>query len=83
MSLRHVSASGAKSSISVQNPRSINFEEITTPADMKPRDIVAALDKYIIGQGEAKRSVAVALRNRCEPLFHNLSSRMGKQISEK
>jgi ATP-dependent HslUV protease ATP-binding subunit HslU len=32
--------------------------------DMKPVDIVAALDKYIIGQNEAKRSVAIALRNR-------------------
>ena len=29
-----------------------------------PREIVAELDKYIIGQAEAKRSVAVALRNR-------------------
>ena len=29
-----------------------------------PREIVSELDKYIIGQGEAKRAVAVALRNR-------------------
>ncbi len=29
-----------------------------------PKEIVAELDKYIIGQDEAKRSVAVALRNR-------------------
>ena len=29
-----------------------------------PREIVAELDKYIIGQAEAKKSVAVALRNR-------------------
>ena len=29
-----------------------------------PREIVEELDKYIIGQAEAKRSVAVALRNR-------------------
>ena len=32
--------------------------------DLKPIDIVAELDKYIIGQNEAKRSVAIALRNR-------------------
>ena len=32
--------------------------------DMTPKQIVAELDKYIIGQAEAKRSVAVALRNR-------------------
>ncbi|MFQ5586274.1 MAG: ATP-dependent protease ATPase subunit HslU [Thermodesulfobacteriota bacterium] len=29
-----------------------------------PREIVAELDKYIIGQSEAKRAVAIALRNR-------------------
>lgn len=32
--------------------------------DLSPREIVKELDKYIIGQGEAKRAVAVALRNR-------------------
>ena len=31
---------------------------------LTPREIVAELDKYIIGQAEAKRSVAIALRNR-------------------
>ena len=31
---------------------------------LTPRQIVEELDKYIIGQAEAKRSVAVALRNR-------------------
>ena len=32
--------------------------------DLKPHEIVAELDKYIIGQKDAKRSVAIALRNR-------------------
>ena len=32
--------------------------------DMTPREIVAELDKYIVGQGAAKRAVAIALRNR-------------------
>jgi ATP-dependent HslUV protease ATP-binding subunit HslU len=31
---------------------------------LTPKDIVAELDKYIVGQAEAKRSVAIALRNR-------------------
>ena len=31
---------------------------------MTPKEIVAELDKYIIGQDEAKKAVAVALRNR-------------------
>jgi len=32
--------------------------------DMTPKQIVAELDKYIIGQADAKRAVAVAVRNR-------------------
>ena len=31
--------------------------------DMTPREIVAELDKYIVGQNAAKRAVAVALRS--------------------
>jgi ATP-dependent HslUV protease ATP-binding subunit HslU len=31
---------------------------------LTPREIVASLDKYIIGQNDAKRNVAIALRNR-------------------
>jgi len=33
-------------------------------SSLKPSEIVSALDKYIIGQGKAKRSVSIALRNR-------------------
>ena len=33
-------------------------------SDMTPREIVEEIDKHIIGQGAAKRAVAVALRNR-------------------
>jgi len=33
-------------------------------SDMTPREIVQELDKHIIGQSEAKRAVAIALRNR-------------------
>ena len=32
--------------------------------DLSPRQIVEQLDKYIIGQDEAKKAVAIALRNR-------------------
>ncbi|MBN9656978.1 MAG: ATP-dependent protease ATPase subunit HslU [Acidobacteria bacterium] len=32
--------------------------------ELTPRQIVAALDKYVIGQADAKRAIAVALRNR-------------------
>ena len=33
-------------------------------ADLTPRSIVAELDRYIVGQSDAKKSVAIALRNR-------------------
>jgi ATP-dependent HslUV protease ATP-binding subunit HslU len=33
-------------------------------ADLSPRKIVAELDRYIVGQAEAKKAVAIALRNR-------------------
>jgi ATP-dependent HslUV protease ATP-binding subunit HslU len=36
---------------------------------LKPREIVAELDKYIIGQEQAKRMVAVAIRNRWRRLL--------------
>jgi ATP-dependent HslUV protease ATP-binding subunit HslU len=39
-------------------------EERYTVEDLTPAQIVAELDKYIIGQADAKRAVAVALRNR-------------------
>jgi len=35
-----------------------------TEADFSPREIVSELDRYIVGQKDAKRAVAVALRNR-------------------
>jgi len=40
-------------------------DDETPPLDeMTPREIVRELDKYVIGQDEAKRAVAIALRNR-------------------
>ena len=33
-------------------------------SEMTPREIVARLDEHIVGQSAAKRSVAIALRNR-------------------
>ena len=39
-------------------------ETVAEMEDMTPRQIVAELDKYIVGQKAAKRAVAIALRNR-------------------
>jgi ATP-dependent HslUV protease ATP-binding subunit HslU len=36
----------------------------TATASLTPRQIVAELDKYVVGQSAAKRAVAIALRNR-------------------
>lgn len=52
-----------------------------TKEDMTPREIVAELDKYIIGQNMAKKSVAIALRNRQRRL--KLSEDMQKEITPK
>jgi ATP-dependent HslUV protease ATP-binding subunit HslU len=39
-------------------------EEQLALDDLTPREIVAELDKYVVGQNDAKRAVAIALRNR-------------------
>jgi len=47
--------------------------------NMTPLEIVAELDKHVVGQGKAKRAVAIALRNRwrrqqvAEPLRHEIT----------
>jgi ATP-dependent HslUV protease ATP-binding subunit HslU len=38
--------------------------ETTAAGALTPREIVSELDRFIVGQGEAKRAVAIALRNR-------------------
>ena len=50
------SASTPTATVTVESPR-----EMT---DLTPREIVSELDRFIIGQKDAKRAVAVALRNR-------------------
>lgn len=48
---------------------------------MTPKQIVAELDKYIIGQDEAKKSVAIALRNRYRRSL--LSEELREEITPK
>lgn len=48
---------------------------------MTPKEIVQELDKYIIGQDEAKKSVAIALRNRYRRSL--LSEEMREEITPK
>jgi len=49
--------------------------------DLTPREIVTKLDKYIVGQKDAKKAVAVALRNRYRRL--KLDDDMQKEITPK
>lgn len=50
-------------------------------ADFSPREIVSELDRYIVGQNEAKRAVAIALRNRWRRL--QLEGQMREEVLPK
>ena len=52
-----------------------------SPDELTPKKIVEKLDQYIIGQNEAKRAVAIALRNRWRR--QNVSKDLGEEISPK
>ncbi len=49
--------------------------------ELTPKKIVEALDKYIVGQNEAKRAVAIAIRNRWRRL--QLSDEMREEVMPK
>jgi ATP-dependent HslUV protease ATP-binding subunit HslU len=49
--------------------------------EMTPREIVAELDKHIVGQDAAKRAVAIALRNRWR--WQKLSDDVRKEVTPK
>jgi ATP-dependent HslUV protease ATP-binding subunit HslU len=56
-------------------------EGSNTVADLTPRQIVAALDRYIVGQQAAKKAVAVAIRNRWRR--QQLDPEMRKDVTPK
>ncbi|MEA2665929.1 MAG: ATP-dependent HslUV protease ATP-binding subunit HslU [Candidatus Eremiobacteraeota bacterium] len=51
------------------------------PQELTPREIVAELDRYIVGQSDAKRAVAVGMRNRYRR--ERLPEHVRKEISPK
>mmetsp|Transcript_5946 Transcript_5946/g.6455 ORF Transcript_5946/g.6455 Transcript_5946/m.6455 type:complete len:482 (-) Transcript_5946:135-1580(-) len=53
----------------------------TAYRDLKPRELMAELDRYIVGQADAKRAVAVALRNRWRR--HQVAEDMREEIAPK
>jgi len=50
-------------------------------ADFSPREIVSELDRFIVGQNDAKRAVAIALRNRWRRL--QLEGQMREEVLPK
>ena len=44
--------------------KEIKKKESSIVSALSPREIVSELDRYVIGQKDAKKAVAVALRNR-------------------
>jgi ATP-dependent HslUV protease ATP-binding subunit HslU len=50
-------------------------------SDFSPREIVSELDRYIVGQKDAKRAVAIALRNRWRRL--QLDDRLREEVLPK
>ena len=55
-----------KSNITSFKPKGIKevVEPSSNVSSLSPREIVSELDRYVIGQNQAKRAVAIALRNR-------------------
>src|SRR5216117_2622930 len=50
-------------------------------SEFSPREIVSELDRYIVGQGDAKRAVAIALRNRWRRL--HLDEKLREEVLPK
>ncbi len=70
-------------SVNVSNEKIPNaIEESQVSLDeLTPRQIVTELDKYVIGQKEAKRAVAIALRNRMRR--QKLDEEMAEEVAPK
>ena len=64
----------------MEKPKAMR-EGNTLAAALTPRQIVEELDKYIVGQFEAKRCVAIALRNRARRQM--LAEDMQDEVSPK
>ena len=59
----------------------MNSQAVTPRQALTPREIVAELDKHIVGQAKAKRAVAIALRNRWRRM--QLADRLRAEITPK
>ena len=54
-----------KSNVTKLHPKDKNKnEDSSLVSSLSPREIVSELDRYVVGQNNAKKAVAIALRNR-------------------
>ena len=58
-----------------------NIETATMLDELTPRQIVSELDKHVVGQKDAKRAVAIALRNRMRR--QKLSAELAEEVLPK
>jgi ATP-dependent HslUV protease ATP-binding subunit HslU len=66
--------------VAIYLPSTFEEEQLALD-DLTPREIVAELDKHVVGQNEAKRAVAIALRNRMRR--QKLSPEMAEEVMPK
>src|ERR671931_904835 len=66
--------------MAIHLPATAEEEQIALD-ELTPREIVAELDKYVVGQHQAKRAVAIALRNRMRR--QKLSPEMAEEVAPK
>src|SRR5687767_15474172 len=62
-------------------PGTAEEQQELTLDELTPREIVSELDKHVVGQKQAKRAVAIALRNRMRR--QKLSAEMADEVAPK
>ncbi len=53
-----------KSNVTSLVPKDKKSDDTSVTTSLSPREIVSELDRFVVGQNNAKRAVAIALRNR-------------------
>src|SRR5699024_11780714 len=67
--------------LSLKNYKNWSVYILQNTKELTPKEIVNRLDQYIIGQGEAKKAVSIALRNRYRRQL--IEPEMQKEITPK
>ena len=59
-----------KSNVTTLPNAKVKKEKNNIQNSLSPREIVSELDRFVVGQNNAKRAVAIALRNRSVSYTH-------------